>query len=1076
MRIYSLACSLLLCLSVNADAQTISPITCNANAGVPPVIRVEGKAELVGDIIVSCNGGVAGQQHTLNIQLSLNTNITSPVRGGLSDALVLVNEPAAPIQPGINAFRATVSGNVATFSGVQFTAPGANETATLRFTNLWADAASIGVSSTLLPNQVVAFISIPGAILALDNPQQTVAYIQQGHLAEVRTPADGAFTPAVLNAAPGINSALLDGNGTGAVPLYLLKFTEKTAVAFRARTAAPAQNSIGSVYWTESGYFDPQLTPAAEWNNVGQASTGTRFMTRFSGIPAGASLFVSTVPYPVGTPAIATARLVSTAPDGSGAYSPISPAITTQVNGQTIGLAQIPVFNGAATAVWEVTDSSGMSPNQIESLKFAVYLACRPGTVSITTSGYAQTFLAPLADAESTSTPRFSSATLSYFSVFTNAAPLGGPDLRAFLTAPATGSPNTPITGTAYVTNQGSATANAPFTLRIVSGLSIRDCVISTSLPPGANSSTCSWQFTLPAGTHNIRAMADMNNVVAETNENNNFQDATVSLLDCTWTLQRSNVFLQASGGQDGIGVTTQLGCPIRLSPTGVPWLILSSSRPDSVVLSALPNPGPARSVTVIIEGSYVNVTQAGSGCTYAVSTGAPYLSGAGETRRIDVSTGPSCIWFPETNVSWLSVDSQAVRTGPGSFNVMASKNMEAERTGTVSVAEASTLFVQFTGSDASPPEGFLDTPADYAGNITGAIPVTGWALDNTLVSKVEIWRDPVVGESTPHPNGLVFIGQALFVEGARPDVAAQYPSKPFNTRAGWGYLMLTNMLPNANGSPGRGNGTYKLHVWASDDAGNSTKLGVRTITCTNASATRPFGSLDTPALGETISGAAYANFGWALTPQPYTIPVDASTIWVFVDGQPLGHPVYNQFRPDIAGLFPGLANSNGAVGAFILNTTTMTNGLHSIAWSVTDNGGRIEGIGSRLFTVANSSPLTEEPSSFLRKKSARRSSAREGIWLRTGYNPESPLGRIEEAAIKVAQTERIELHLPGEIERGCLLIDNECRDLPVGSTLDRAEGIFYWGIDPAFLGAYTLRFEGTAAPIEVTVAVGRNN
>ncbi len=149
-----------------------------------------------------------------------------------------------------------------------------------------------------------------------------------------------------------------------------------------------------------------------------------------------------------------------------------------------------------------------------------------------------------------------------------------------------------------------------------------------------------------------------------------------------------------------------------------------------------------------------------------------------------------------------------------------------------------------------------------------------------------------------------------------------------------------------------------------------------------------------------------------------------------------------------------------------------MTNGLHSIAWSVTDNGGRIEGIGSRLFTVANSSPLTEGPSSFLRKKSARRSSAREGIWLRTGYNPESPLQRIEDGAIQVEQAERIELHLPGEIERGCLLIGDECRDLPVGSTLDRTEGIFYWGIDPAFLGAYTLRFEGASAPAEVQIAV----
>jgi hypothetical protein len=120
-----------------------------------------------------------------------------------------------------------------------------------------------------------------------------------------------------------------------------------------------------------------------------------------------------------------------------------------------------------------------------------------------------------------------------------------------------------------------------------------------------------------------------------------------------------------------------------------------------------------------------------------------------------------------------------------------------------------------------------------------------------------------------------------------------------------------------------------------------------------NATAARPFGTLDTPGNGETISGV-YTVFGWALTPQPGMIPNDGATIWVFVDGVSLGHPVYNNFRPDIATLFPGYANSSGAVGYYYLDTTKLSNGLHSIAWSVTDNLGRVEGIGSRLFWVNN--------------------------------------------------------------------------------------------------------------------------
>ncbi len=90
------------------------------------------------------------------------------------------------------------------------------------------------------------------------------------------------------------------------------------------------------------------------------------------------------------------------------------------------------------------------------------------------------------------------------------------------------------------------------------------------------------------------------------------------------------------------------------------------------------------------------------------------------------------------------------------------------------------------------------------------------------------------------------------------------------------------------------------------------------------------------------------------LTPQPNTIPTDGSTIMVYIDGVPVGHPTYNQFRGDVAALFPGLNNSDGAVGYFMIDRTTLSNGVHTISWGVTDNAGNAEGIGSRYFTVLN--------------------------------------------------------------------------------------------------------------------------
>ncbi|MCX7973231.1 MAG: hypothetical protein N3B16_01845, partial [Candidatus Aminicenantes bacterium] len=140
-------------------------------------------------------------------------------------------------------------------------------------------------------------------------------------------------------------------------------------------------------------------------------------------------------------------------------------------------------------------------------------------------------------------------------------------------------------------------------------------------------------------------------------------------------------------------------------------------------------------------------------------------------------------------------------------------------------------------------PFGFVDTPVDGASNIEGAIPVTGWALDDIEVTKVEIKREPhpldnpvVIG-----PDGLVYIGDAVFVEGARPDVEQAYPTYPLAYRAGWGYMLLTNFLPN------QGNGTYRLHAIAYDKEGNRVTLGTKTIHCNNAQATYPFGTIDTP-------------------------------------------------------------------------------------------------------------------------------------------------------------------------------------------------------------------------------------
>jgi hypothetical protein len=115
-----------------------------------------------------------------------------------------------------------------------------------------------------------------------------------------------------------------------------------------------------------------------------------------------------------------------------------------------------------------------------------------------------------------------------------------------------------------------------------------------------------------------------------------------------------------------------------------------------------------------------------------------------------------------------------------------------------------------------------------------------------------------------------------------------------------------------------------------------------------------PFGTIDTPTPGATASGKAYVNFGWALTPQPNIIALDGSTITVFIDNIAVGHPVYDNYRVDVSTLFPGLQNSGGPVGYFMVDTTTLANGIHTISWVAKDSAGHASGLGSRYFTVQN--------------------------------------------------------------------------------------------------------------------------
>jgi hypothetical protein len=373
-----------------------------------------------------------------------------------------------------------------------------------------------------------------------------------------------------------------------------------------------------------------------------------------------------------------------------------------------------------------------------------------------------------------------------------------------------------------------------------------------------------------------------------------------------------------------------------------------------------------------------------------------------------------------------------------------------------------------FAAGATQAPIGAIDTPTDNATGVTGSLAITGWALDDVDVTRVRIFRDAVAGEGA----GPIYLGDAMQVEDARPDVASRYWSYPASYRAGWGYLALTNMLPN------QGNGTFRVYAVAEDADGHGSLLGSRTFTCDNSHATKPFGAIDTPAPGETVSGTNYASFGWVLSRGPKRADVPGGgTVTVLIDGIAVGTPGGWAARDDISALFPAAQypGIGSALAVFGFDTTKLANGIHTIAWVVTDNMGSASGVGSRFFRVFNgSSALVAAAVSPSALSSAARTVSLEeevfgaeadlgGVDARRGYALDVPLRhyRANQAGRVVMHAEeldRIEMQTAGATA-GYLVSAGALRPLPIGSGLDAATGVFVWQPGPGFVGQYDLAF-----------------
>jgi hypothetical protein len=372
------------------------------------------------------------------------------------------------------------------------------------------------------------------------------------------------------------------------------------------------------------------------------------------------------------------------------------------------------------------------------------------------------------------------------------------------------------------------------------------------------------------------------------------------------------------------------------------------------------------------------------------------------------------------------------------------------------------TLRVTEAATNTIAPGGYVDTPAQNASGLGGAVAVTGWAVDDVGIARVQVYRDAFGTE----PPGPVYLGDATRVRGARPDVVQAFLGGPEVTRAGWGFMILSNMLPNG------GNGAFTLFAIAEDIEGHRTLLGARSVTFDNTSSPFPFGTIDFPIQGGTMSGT-YANQGWVLAQPGRSIPLNGSTLRLLIDGVVQPNPAsYNHARPDVAALFPNppYANSSGPAAQFTIDTTQLANGLHTMAWTATDDGGVTQGIGSRYVDVRNEQGPITEP---LAARSAALVNAvplaTAFVWDRRGFDDREWGLQFAGASVKELRSrpgERIEIAMDTWVwSRACgpfagyLESGDVAGPLPPGASLDGDRGVFRWMPPAEFAGTFDFAF-----------------
>jgi uncharacterized protein (TIGR03437 family) len=343
-------------------------------------VRLEGLAEKMGDIVLGCSGGTPGLVITGNLSVQLTVPITNRLSGGASgDIVVTVDTGSGPVPQTVPEQLQTPQ--VVSFNGLSFTTP-ASGNVTIRIDNLRG-----AVNSVAAGQYVIANIALNGlSTMTLLNYSVAVAVPQRGLL------TNGSSTTIRCVGSPVPTTLSVTNFFAAGTHFESTRFTEGLPSSFQARGA--------------------------------MENAGTRFIVKYTNVPAGILLFVpnaiagSDAAQPTAGGDLGTPQAIGQYVAGSKTLvlALVQGADATGNGGLPVSITfdavtQLPIANGSTYAVYEVLDAN---PTVLESAQFPTFVGTSTTVpVAAGTANESVSFAAVSTDATANSSapiPRFVAA------------------------------------------------------------------------------------------------------------------------------------------------------------------------------------------------------------------------------------------------------------------------------------------------------------------------------------------------------------------------------------------------------------------------------------------------------------------------------------------------------------------------------------------------------------------------------------------------------------------------------------------------------------------------------------------